>query len=451
MRKPLAQRSNQAKLETRSGRAALPARSTPYWMTVANGISLGYLTGKGGGSWFSRLRLPGRKQQIHKMGLVDDVREADGSRILNFTQALELARRSARKQPRKKNGMRKPSTYTVLDAMRDYLQFTGQRGDRSQLGQTRVVEHHFATTLGPIAVEKLTRDDVRQWRQTYIEHRTRLGFRRGLPVRYEKIPETAEELRRRHQSANRALATLKTALNYALSEGHVECTGAAWREVKMFPYVQADRCRFLSDDEQRMLVAACDGEFRWLVIGALYTGARFGELTHLRIENLTGERVFIPAEISKNKKARNIVLESSGQKFFAALAAGRPQEELIFMNGKRPWQKSEQWSHTQIATGRAEIEDFSFRDLRHTAASNWVRAGIPIKYVADQLGHGVLVCERYYAHITPDHRAEVFAKLPPGRFTDAEEIQHIRESRNRSKPDAEMKGKTRRLPAAWRR
>jgi integrase len=89
----------------------------------------------------------------------------------------------------------------------------------------------------------------------------------------------------------------------------------------------------------------------------------------------------------------------------------------------RPWNKSDQWRYTRAASTKAELLDFSFNLLRHTAASNWLRAGVPLKYIAEQLGHSILICERHYAHIAPDHRAEVFANLPASSISGMEDFQ----------------------------
>jgi len=43
-----------------------------------------------------------------------------------------------------------------------------------------------------------------------------------------------------------------------------------------FQKTTSSRVRYLTLDEQRKLVAACDDDFRPLVMAALYTGARYG-------------------------------------------------------------------------------------------------------------------------------------------------------------------------------
>jgi hypothetical protein len=147
-------------------------------------------------------------------------------------------------------------------------------------------------------------------------------------------------------------------------------------------------------------------------MGALYTGARPNELTNLRIENVLGSGIFVPGVIAKTNQPRTIVLEQSAQSFFYALIAQRTPQELMFTHSGKQWKIADLWRYTRAACEKAELDEMTFYALRHSAAGNWLRAGVPIKYIAEQLGHSVLVCERYYAHIGPDRRAELFANLP---------------------------------------
>jgi hypothetical protein len=65
------------------------------------------------------------------------------------------------------------------------------------------------------------------------------------------------------------------ALNRAYNAGKVP-TDAAWRKVKPFRHADAAVVRYLSDDEARRLVNACDNDFRLLVQAALLTGCLIG-------------------------------------------------------------------------------------------------------------------------------------------------------------------------------
>jgi integrase len=306
--------------------------------------------------------------------------------------------------------------------MKDYMQNFIRRGYRSINGTRQLIEFHIIPLIGHIRVEDLPREDVRQWLQSVLQFRGRVLHYRGGPAIYQYVPPTAEEMRSRMQTGNRVLQVLKAALNYALREGCVECTGSAWREVMPFASARTGRRRFLSEEEQRMFVAACEGDFRRLVMGALYTGARYKELTTLRIENFLGAAIYVPAVVSKTNKPRTIILEKSARAFFAALVADRPREDFIFTLNGHPWHSQDQWRYTRAASTKAELADFSFCVLRHTAASNWLRAGVPIKYIAEQLGHSAEICERHYAHIAPDHRAEIFANLAPSSISGMEDF-----------------------------
>ncbi|HKD79512.1 MAG TPA: site-specific integrase [Candidatus Angelobacter sp.] len=408
-------------LENKAARAKLGVQRRPYWIRLNQSTWLGYKQGKAGGVWIARSgfsRSAGRLQTI-VLGSADDMFEDDGLSHLSYEQAIALARKwSQEAHAQKKKRHRAP--YTVADAMRDYMQYFIRTGFRSTKGTQRTMEFHILPVMGHIPVADLTRDHVRRWIESILEHRGRVRHYRGGPTLFEHAPVTDEEMRRRRQTANRLLQILKAALNFALQEGHVDCSGTAWREVRPFIAVRAGRTRFLSDEEQRMFVAACEGDFRNLVLGALYTGARYGELTRLRVDNFTGTAVHIPAAIAKNKKERIVYLEPAGATFFARLIGDRLANEFLFTKGGHQWDKNEQWYGTRLATEKAELANFTFCILRHTAAANWIRAGVSLKYVAEQLGHSIIICERHYAHVAPDHRQTIFNGLPIASFSPME-------------------------------
>jgi integrase len=48
-----------------------------------------------------------------------------------------------------------------------------------------------------------------------------------------------------------------------------------------------------------------------------------------------------------------------------------------------------------------------FHDLRHTAATLMLAAGVPLKVVSETLGHtSIVVTADVYAHVTPDLKRE---------------------------------------------
>jgi integrase len=408
-------------LENKAERSKLDVQRQPYWIRVNQSTWLGYRKGANGGVWIARSRYPRGKKELRTiaLGAADDMFEDDGLAHLGYEQALALARKWSHEEHTQKK-RRYRAQYTVADAMRDYMQYFIRTGFRSTIGTQRTIEFHILPVMGHIPVADLTREHVRRWTESILEHRGRLRHYRGGPTLFEHVPVTDEEMRRRRQTANRLLQILKAALNHALQEGHVECSGSAWREVRPFLAVRAGRTRFLSEEEQRMFVAACEGDFRNLVLGALYTGARNGELIHLRVDNFTGNAIHIPGALAKSKKERIVYLELAGVAFFTGLVGKRSPDQHLFTIKGHPWNSKVQWYYTRLVVQKAELPDFSFCILRHTAAANWIRAGIPLKYVAEQLGHSVTICERHYAHVAPDHRQKTITTLSTMRFSEME-------------------------------
>src|SRR4029453_19375135 len=108
-------------LETRTARSRLPVRHKPFFRLIEPGLHIGYrkLT-SGPGTWLAR-RHSGEGRYVLEnlrtahgvLVIADDFEEADGIHILNFAQAQQAAR-----GPR---GHRRGPSYTVADAIADYL------------------------------------------------------------------------------------------------------------------------------------------------------------------------------------------------------------------------------------------------------------------------------------------------------------------------------------------
>jgi integrase len=415
------------RVETSLRREKLKLRQEPYWISIDAGCSFGYQKKTRNGIWLVRRQHADarpRSRQI-RLGLADDSSDADGVKILNYRHAFNLAKRWCDDEMSRIKRKLPRSTYRVSDAMKDYLQNCIRRGYRSVAATKQMIEFHILPVIGHLSVKNLTREDVRQWIQSLLEFKGRARHLRGGGSLYENVPSSTEKMRRRMHTANRILQIFKAALNFVFAEGYIKGSDVAWRGVQGFRVDRGGEFKFLSSDDQKMFVAACEGEFRRLIMGALYTGARFRELTSLRVENFLGTGIFVPSTIAKINKPRTIVLEASSGAFFYALVANRGPQELMFSHNGKQWRHSDISRFTRAACEKAELDDITFHALRHTAASNWLRAGVQIKHIAEQLGHSVLICERHYAHLGPDHRAEVFATLPPSSITGMEEFHLI--------------------------
>ena len=165
--------------------------------------------------------------------------------------------------------------------------------------------------------------------------------------------------------------------------------------MKPYKAVGRSRIRALSAADQQSLVEACNGEFKPLVIGALATGARYSELARCKVKDFHQKAKTLFIEVSKSEKSRHIRLTDDAVAWFTEYLKGRGPEEVLFprTDVKRATRMGNGWmNHDQVpfmaaACKAASLTLLSFHELRHTYTSGLVNAGMPLIYVAAQVGH----------------------------------------------------------------
>ena len=253
-----------------------------------------------------------------------------------------------------------------------------------------------------------TRKRVADWLDGIASETPRVRGRKGADKpAFRKGKAGADSKRQRKSTANRVLTVLKAALNFVHGEGLVSCR-PVWSLVKPYRAVDAARLRYLSDDEARRLVNACEPEFRDLVKAALVTGCRYGELARFTTEDLNPDAGAIRVRTSKSDKPRHVYLTDEGQTFFAALARRRkPRETLLKRPDGKAWRSSDQQRPLERACKAARLAPLTFHELRHTYASRLVMRGAPMPVVARQLGHSdTRMVEKHYGHMAPSYVAD---------------------------------------------
>jgi integrase len=402
-----------ATLDTREARAKLKPRGKPYWRLIEPGLHVGYRRLKGrAGSWSGRHYLGNQQYEVEHIGVADDLSDADGEAILNFWQAQGKARE--RMVVRAQSTAGKHGPMTVAIAMNEYLEF--QENNRKSANDARYCDRAFIRPLlGDIEIAALTTDKIRKWHSNLAKTPARLRTREGEKQKHRPLGSDGDAKRRRKATANRNLAVLKAALNQAWRDGKVT-SNTAWRRVKPFESVDAARARYLSVAEAKRLINACDPDFRKLVEAGLQTGARYGELAALQVQDFNPDAGTIAIRQSKSGNARHIVLTDEGMAFFALLCAGRTGSELILQKGGRgPWLKSHQKRPMAQACEHARIKPaIGFHGLRHTWASLAVMNGVPLMVVAKNLGHAdTRMVERHYGHLAPSYIADAIRAGAP--------------------------------------
>jgi integrase len=152
-----------------------------------------------------------------------------------------------------------------------------------------------------------------------------------------------------------------------------------------------------------------DPDFRQLVRAAILTGARYGELTRLRVADIDLAVKTIHIRESKSGKPRHVPLTAEALQVFCGLVTGRAGTETVFLRADgRAWKMSEQARPLAAACERASIgPPITFHGLRDTFASMLAMNGAPMAVIANVLGHAdTRITEKHYAHLAPNYVAD---------------------------------------------
>lgn len=225
---------------------------------------------------------------------------------------------------------------------------------------------------------------------------------------------------------NRYLAALRAAFSYA--EGREWATTNPCRKRagadRLARREPPGRVRFLSNaafdpdaqqpDERTRLLDACkaDPEPRLypLVLLALSTGARQGELLRLRWCDVNVTEGTATLEHTKNRERRSLPLAGAALAVMRELSkVRRIDTDLIFADrrGAATFPKGA-WSRALVA---AKIKGYVFHDNRHSFASYMAMSGASLAELAELLGHKTLAMVKRYAHLSRGHKHALVAKM----------------------------------------
>jgi len=205
---------------------------------------------------------------------------------------------------------------------------------------------------------------------------------------------------------NREVSLLKRLLNVAIEWGYLYENTA--RQVK--PLREDNRrLRYLSKEEIDLLVASACRHLKPIILVAVNTGMRKGEVFNLKWSHLDLKIRFIEVIKSKNGEKRVIPINKTLLEVLHGLPR-RIDSPYVFP-GKKGKKLTDVKKSFRTAMKKAEIEDFCFHDLRHTFASHLVMAGVPLLTVAELLGHKSIDMTKRYSHLSPNHKAAAVRML----------------------------------------
>ncbi|MCP4264055.1 MAG: site-specific integrase [Candidatus Brocadiaceae bacterium] len=272
------------------------------------------------------------------------------------------------------SGVQEVKAYKLVDLAKEYLKWAERQ--RSYKDKKRGIRQ-LVEIFGNHDVNDLNTREIEQWQ--------------SMRLKYNK-PSTV----------NRLLATLKHMVNKGTQWGMASDSALKQvRNVKLLPENNR-RLRFLSIEECQMLIACCHKTLKPLVVVAINTGMRRGEIFNLKWEQVDLRHGFILLDISKNGERREIPINTTLEYLFKEIPRSVDSEYVFTGKTGKPFTDIKKGFHTALK--KAGISDFRFHDIRHTFASQLVMAGIDITSVKELLGHKSLTMTMRYSHLSPGHK-----------------------------------------------
>lgn len=134
-----------------------------------------------------------------------------------------------------------------------------------------------------------------------------------------------------------------------------------------------------------------------MMLLALRTGMRSGEICHLKWENIHSKYCFLPR--TKNGKARNVPLSNKAKKIIEAMRGWNP--DCVF--GISPETRDAMF---RDARDKAGLDGFTFHDTRHTAATMIARK-IQVLDLCKMFGWSDVKNALIYYNPTPSEIADI--------------------------------------------
>lgn len=224
---------------------------------------------------------------------------------------------------------------------------------------------------------------------------------------------TQYKQQRKPATVNRELMVLSRIFTLAIDEGHLSLNPCS--RVKRMKVSNA-RTRYLTFDEEIKLLSSLADQplTRNIVVMALHTGMRRGEIFDIKWKDVDFAREVINIPHTKTYKARVVMMNAIVLELLRKLREADPlatDSAYVFASEKTGGRLNNIKRSFKTALRKNEIEDFRFHDLRHSAGTRLADAGVHITMIAEILGHSKLEMTKRYVHAADQAKREAMAKL----------------------------------------
>jgi integrase len=241
------------------------------------------------------------------------------------------------------------------------------------LAEGDVKPHHrerakqFLPFFAETPIGSITKNDIVRYRKArHAEHRRRAG------ANAKPLSDT---------TINRDVEVIRHLLFWAADEGFIPANPIA--RVRM-ARERPVRRPVMPVGEEAKLLAGCSGHLRPIVIAAVDTGMRRGELLNQLWEDVDFDRKLISVTHSKTAEGEHRLIPMTGRVEQMLWAMHRPSGLIFIYDGQPIHSLKTGWAG---ALRRAGIPHYRFHDLRHTFNSRLADLGIIADVRKELMGH----------------------------------------------------------------
>jgi len=202
-------------------------------------------------------------------------------------------------------------------------------------------------------------------------------------------------------TVNRELTCLKHMFNKA-----IEWNGAEKNPVSKVKFFKENngRLRYLFLEEIIRLIDCCPPHLKPIVITAVCTGLRKGEIVNLKWDDVDFRNRILYIETTKNGEKREVAMNDYLTETLKSIKRNDVSLYVFCDKEGKPYYDFRKSFATALE--KAGIKDFRFHDLRHSFASNLIMKGVDLTTVRELLGHKSIDMTLRYSHLSPDHKSK---------------------------------------------
>jgi site-specific recombinase XerD len=278
--------------------------------------------------------------------------------------------------------------YELSDLVSRYLEYSRVNKAASSFKRDELALRTFSTITGLTKLSEVT--------PVSVEH-----------YKAERFKDVSKK------TVNIEIKTLKAMFNKLVALGILHENPI--RSVTPLPGPESPAIEFLEKAEVDALLRAASPTYRPIIYCFLKTGLRRSELVYLEWSDIDfgNKRIRVinkDGHQTKWHRERHIPIDN---KLSEIIRAFPRRNRYIFTTKDGNLRKNNLVRILKNIAKKAGIKkNVTVHMLRHTYASHLVMAGVPLRTVADLLGHASIVTTLRYSHLAPDHLNGAVEKLP---------------------------------------